>query len=385
MGKTQAQPVKLRWRLLLLLAALLAIGAAWLHRDLAAKAEAVDEPYGQLSRSFGRGGAQSVTRALMQLGSAHEEAYSIGKAVDRKLGKNWKGPFVVVAGPDGFHHVTAHQGKRRAIVGRQTAGVLLAPVEERLLHAPGVVKDGVSASLVGAGMPPDLLPEFLDVFRWSIDLVADAQEGDTFKAIWTERVALNKPVGWRLEGAVYESALTGKLSAMRWDDGFFDKRGRSVKRSYLKAPVRYRSISSAFGKFRFSPLGWPMRRHKGTDFAAEIGTPIVAVADGRVNLAAWQGEYGNLVVVTHEGQRETFYGHLSRFGPGVRRGVPVVQGQVLGYVGITGNSTGPHLHFELRKGGVTEDFRAARLPSRPVALATRPIKFGARWRELFGS
>ncbi|MBI4347363.1 MAG: M23 family metallopeptidase [Elusimicrobia bacterium] len=385
MGKAKTQPVKLRWRLLVLLAAFLAVGAAWLHRDLAAKAEIVDEPYGQPSRSFGRGGDKSITRALMQLGSAHEEAYSVGQAVLRKLGKDWKGPFVVVAGPEGFHHVTAFRGKRRAIVGRGSAGVLLAPVEERLVHAKGEVRGGVPVSLVGAGMPPDTMHEFVDLFRWSIDLVADAQDGDTFQAIWTERVALNKPIGWRLEGAVYESALTGRISAMRWDAGFFDRRGRSVKRTYLKAPVRYRWISSGFGKFRSSPLGWPMRRHKGTDFAAEMGTPIVAVADGRVSFAGWKGEYGHLVVVTHEGQRETFYGHLGRFGPGVRRGVPVVQGQVLGYVGVTGNATGPHLHFELRKSGATEDFRAARLPSRPAALATRPIKFKARWKELFGS
>ncbi|MBI5201054.1 MAG: M23 family metallopeptidase, partial [Elusimicrobia bacterium] len=169
-----------------------------------------------------------------------------------------------------------------------------------------------------------------------------------------------------------------------WDGEFFDPKGRSMRREWLKAPVRYRAISSAFGKFRWSPLGKPWRRHKGTDVAAPIGSPIVAVADGEVDFAGAKGQYGNLVEVAHAGERQTYYGHLSRYGPGIRKGAPVAQGQVLGYVGITGNATGPHLHFELRKAGAQEDFQQAKLPSRSAARASRPIKFRARWRELFG-
>lgn len=367
---------------------LLALGLVEFHGDWRIRereAETVDEPVAATSRSFGKGGAAAVARALAQLGSAPEEAASVGRAVERKLGKGWQGPFVVVAAADGgFHHVTAFRGKRRAIVGRGSPGVALVPVEERLLHADGAVSGGVGGSLASAGVPVELIPEFLDVFRWSVDLVADAQDGDKFRAVWTGRSAKGRAIGWRLEAARYDGAA-GRLASILWDGDFFDERGRSVRREYLKAPVRYRAISSAFGKFRFSPFGKPWRLHKGTDFAAPVGTPIVSVADGRVAYAGRRGEYGNLVDVAHDGQRQTLYGHLSRYGPGIRRGAPVRQGQVLGYVGVTGNATGPHLHFELRKSGETENFRAAKLPSRTAPRATRPIKFRARWKELLGS
>ena len=366
--------------------AVLALAAAFTGwRKLAAEAEVVDDPHIAVFRSFGKGGANSVARALVQLGSAPEEAASVGKAVERKLGKGWQGPFIVVAASDGgFRHVTAYRGKKRAIVGRGSKGVDLVPVEERLVHAEGKIRGNVDTSLTAAGVPPELVPDFLDAFRWSVDLVADAQDGDAFRAVWTERSAKGRAVGWRLEAATFDGEAA-KLSEIFWDGEFFDRKGRSARRSYLKAPVRYRAISSGFGKFRWSPLGKPWRRHKGTDFAAPVGTPIVSVADGQVAYAGWRGEYGNLVDVTHGEERQTLYGHLSRYGPGIRKGAPVAQGQVLGYVGVTGNATGPHLHFELRKSGETQDFRAVKLPSKPAALATRPIMFRARWKELLGS
>ncbi|MBI5201884.1 MAG: hypothetical protein HY925_09890, partial [Elusimicrobia bacterium] len=202
-----------KWVVLLPVA--LACTAAFLEwRKLAAESELVDEPFAAVSRSFGKGGPVAVARALVQLGSAPEEAASVGKAVERKLGRGWQGPFIVAAAPDGgFRHVTAYRGRKRAIVGRESKGVTLVPVTERLLHAEGSVRESVPASLAAAGVPPDLVPDFMDAFRWSLDVVVDAQEGDTFKAVWTERQASGKAVGWRLEAAAYKGS-TGKLAAI---------------------------------------------------------------------------------------------------------------------------------------------------------------------------
>lgn len=373
---------KIRWWLVALPVAGALWGAWRLGTELALEAEGNDEPPPAVLKSFGRGGVPGIVHSLVQTGSTKAEAESAARVVRRKLGKDWAGSFIVVGSTTGFHHVKAYRGKRRAIVGPGSPGVDREPVEEQLKRAQGVVGSNLPASLHAAGVPAVLHQDFADVFRWSADMMGDAQTGDRFSLAWTERTAGGRPLTHRLEAAVFQGKETGKHQAIRWDGEFFDRKGLALRRHYLRSPLRYKSISSSFGGFRFSPLGWPMRRHRGTDFAARLGTPVISVADGTVAFLGAKGEYGNLVIVRHPSNRQTFYGHLGRYGPGIRKGSIIRQGQVLGYVGITGNSTGPHLHFELRRDGETQDFRAAELPGEAIGLASRPRRFAARWKEL---
>ncbi|MBI4422619.1 MAG: M23 family metallopeptidase [Elusimicrobia bacterium] len=378
-----SKPGRIRPLVLLLPATAMAAVCGWLQHVLGARAELADEPYRPTVRFFGRGGPEELRQALVQTGSAPSEAGSVARAAWRRLGEG-RASFVVVASTTGaFHHVTAYRAKRRVVVGRDARGVRLSETAERLAAAEGKVRGSLLDSLSAAGVPSELAQDFLDMFRWSMDPSDDPKDGDRFRLVWSERVAGQQAYGRKLEAAAYDGAATGRHSGMRWDDEFFDRKGRSLRRRYLRAPMRYLAISSPFGKLRFSRLGWPMRRHRGTDYMAPTGTPIVCVADGTVSFIGAKPSYGNLVRVRHTGGWETCYGHLSRYGPGVRRSGAVRQGQVLGYVGATGNATGPHLHFELRRDGRTEDYRAAELPDAPLRKASRPTRFKARWRELF--
>jgi murein DD-endopeptidase MepM/ murein hydrolase activator NlpD len=132
---------------------------------------------------------------------------------------------------------------------------------------------------------------------------------------------------------------------------YYDCDGNSVRRVFLKSPLNYRRISSYFTHRRFHPILKIYRPHYGVDYAAPIGTPVVAIGDGRVTHAGWNGGMGNFVEIRHNNIYTSCYGHLSRYGKGVRSGVRVTQGQVIGYVGSTGLSTGPHLDFRVKKYG----------------------------------
>ena len=359
----------------MLLAAALAAGLL-LHRALRRSAESAEAPYAGTVRYYGKGGGVAIARALEETGSPPAEAASVAGAVSRRLGRGAPGSFVVAASTGGaFQYVAASRGRRRVVVGRGSRGVRTAEVAERLMRVQGVVKGPLPASLERAGVPPGLAQDFLDVFRWSLDLTSDAKDGDRFAAAWTERSSGGETIGRKLEGAAYRDT-----AGVLFDGEFLDAKSRPLRRAYLRAPMRYHSISSDYGGLRF---GFGIRRHHGTDFAAPMGTPVLAVADGVVLARGWLGEYGYRIVVRHPDGRETLYGHLSRYGLGIRPGGAVRQGRVLGYVGRSGNATGPHLHFELRKDGRTLDFRSAELPGAPKRVTTRPLRFRERWQEVF--
>jgi murein DD-endopeptidase MepM/ murein hydrolase activator NlpD len=139
----------------------------------------------------------------------------------------------------------------------------------------------------------------------------------------------------------------GKVSA----GGYFDREGRSLRKAFLKSPLKFTRITSTFTHSRFHPVLQIYRPHLGVDYAAPTGTPVRAVADGRVNYAGWEGGFGNMVKIQHNGTYTSMYGHLSRMASGIRTGASVRQGQLIGSVGSTGLATGPHLDFRLLKGG----------------------------------
>ncbi len=189
-----------------------------------------------------------------------------------------------------------------------------------------------------------------DVYDWEVDFTRDIRPGDGFDVV-IER--LESPEGERRLGRILAARVDvgGKPSyAFGFERGFFDERGRSLRRAFLRAPLAYRHISSRFGG-RYHPILKTWRSHQGTDYAAGYGTPVRATADGVITKAGREGGYGNLVEIRHVNGIRTRYGHLSKFAKALHVGQRVMQEQTIGYVGSTGLSTGPHLHYEFLVNG----------------------------------
>jgi murein DD-endopeptidase MepM/ murein hydrolase activator NlpD len=220
----------------------------------------------------------------------------------------------------------------------------------------GVLKTSLWESFLDQGEDPQIALNLADVFAWEIDFVTDPRVGDSYIIIFEELHC----EGRKLEignvlGAIYvNDGEEHTAFGFPDEDGkfdYYDGEGNSVRRVFLKSPLNYRRISSYFSHRRFHPILKVYRPHYGVDYAAPTGTPIVSIGDGRVVSAGWNGGLGKYVEVRHNNVYSSCYGHLSRYGRGVRRGVRVKQGQVIGYVGATGLATGPHLDFRVKKFG----------------------------------
>ncbi len=219
----------------------------------------------------------------------------------------------------------------------------------------GVIKSSLYESLVELGEKPALIANYTDIFGWEIDFFSEVQEGDSFTIFVERRMADSTFVGYGPIVAARYKGQVGDFRGFRFTDpdgrtDYYNPEGLCLRKTFLKSPLQFSRISSFFGN-RYHPIRHIRCPHNGVDYAAPTGTPVSCVADGRVSSAGWSGGYGRLVVVSHPNGFETRYGHLSGFGRGVKAGERVVQGQVIGYVGSTGLSTGPHLHYEVRKFG----------------------------------
>jgi murein DD-endopeptidase MepM/ murein hydrolase activator NlpD len=243
--------------------------------------------------------------------------------------------------------------------------------ERKLLCVEGTIEDNLIAS-VGAGQQNLLLALSLsDIFAWDIDFATDLRKGDTYRMLVE---GLYRDGEFRKYGSILAAEFVndGAVSrAYRFEvDGradYYSAGGLSLRKAFLKAPLSFRRISSGFSRSRVHPVLKIRRAHNGTDYVAPKGTPVSAMADGRVLTAGRQGNYGNLVVIRHPNGYKTFYGHLSGISRGVRPGSSVSQGQVIGAVGSTGLSTGPHLHFEMRVNDRPVNPRKVEIPAgRPV-------------------
>jgi murein DD-endopeptidase MepM/ murein hydrolase activator NlpD len=222
------------------------------------------------------------------------------------------------------------------------------------LRVAGVVKTSLFDAASDAGMPSAVLADLIQAFSYDVDFQREIQPGDRFEILYKQTIdsQSGKPVGGG--ELVYATMnLSGRvLSLYRYtpaggSPGFYTADGASVKKALLRTPVDGARISSTFG-LRHHPILGYTAMHKGVDFAVPAGTPIMASGDGVVEMAGRDGGYGNMVVIRHTKRYSTAYAHMSRFARGIKRGVHVVQGQVIGYVGATGLATGPNLHYEVR-------------------------------------
>ncbi len=204
--------------------------------------------------------------------------------------------------------------------------------------------------------------DLADVYDWNIDFTRDVRPGDHFRVLVERRQSADgeRRVGQILAAVVEAGRTTSyayRFGVPGTATGFYDDQGRSLKRAFLRAPLQFRRITSGFGD-RYHPILHVWRHHDGVDFAAPYGTPVRATADGRVTTVGWdEGGYGNYIELRHVNGIRTRYGHLSAFAHGLHVGQQVTQGETIGFVGSTGLSTGPHLHYEFRVDGHATDPR----------------------------
>jgi murein DD-endopeptidase MepM/ murein hydrolase activator NlpD len=232
----------------------------------------------------------------------------------------------------------------------------IVPHETRLTASFGTVENSLYGAGLKAGADPSVMVALSDIFAWDIDFSSDIKSGDTFKVLYETVYSDDKPVrSGRILAA--EMVSEGKRYAAYYhvnDKGkgeYYDENGKALSRTLLKSPLRFRRVSSHFSSRRFHPIQRRFRPHHGVDYAAPTGTPIEAAGDGRVMYAGWKGGYGRYVLIKHNGTYSTAYGHLSSIAKGIRPGASVSQGQLIGKVGSSGNSTGPHLHYEIHVRG----------------------------------
>ena len=263
-------------------------------------------------------------------------------------------------------------------------------VVTRDYHRQVAVKNGViKSSLFAAarGVPDQVVHQFVEVLEWDIDFARDLRKGDSFSLLYEElHIDGHRVRTGDVLALEFRSERAGKpIRAFRYTDSngetdYFTPDGRSLRRAFMRNPLRFTRISSRFSKSRLHPVLRVRRPHRGVDYAAPRGTPVRATGSGRVAYAGRKGGYGKTVVLTHGKRYTTLYGHLSRYAKGVRKGSAVQQGQVIGYVGSTGVSTGPHLHYEFRINGVHRDPLKIALP-RAEPLAKEEMK---RFRRAIG-
>ena len=222
------------------------------------------------------------------------------------------------------------------------------------VRVAGIVKTSLFDAASDAGMPPPVLANLIQAFSYDVDFQREIQPGDRFEILYKQTIdsQSGKPVGG---GELVYAAMTlsgRSLQLYRYtpaggSSGFYTADGSNVKKALLRTPVDGARISSTFG-LRHHPILGYTAMHKGVDFAVPAGTPVMASGDGVIEMAGRDGGYGNMVVIRHTARYSTAYAHMSRFARGIKRGVHVTQGEVIGYVGSTGLATGPNLHYEVR-------------------------------------
>ena len=246
-----------------------------------------------------------------------------------------------------------------------------------------VVKNSINSNLYSAatevGIEPNIIIEFARIYGFEIDFQRDIRKGDTFEIYYEKFIDDNNIV--RDTGKIifaHMNVNNREINLYNFNDknesGYYDISGKSIVKSLMKTPINGARLSSSFGMRKHPIIGFN-KMHRGTDFAAPTGTPIMASGSGTVTRARWCGGGGNCVKIRHNSTYETIYAHMSKFAKGVREGKKVKQGQIIGYVGSTGLSTGPHLHYEVVVNGKKINSQKLKLPSGKILKNKAREKF----------
>ena len=258
-------------------------------------------------------------------------------------------------------------------------------IEEKILNKVIIFKEGIIESslyntAIKLGIKPNTIVEFARLYGFQVDFQRDIWKGDTFQIIYEQFE--NEDRSLIETGDIIFANLNTqgndlnlyKFELEKNKIDYYDENGKSMKKTLMKTPINGARLSSPYGKRKHPILGFT-KMHTGTDFAAPTGTPIMASGDGVVTRAQWCGGGGNCVKIKHNSVYQTVYAHMSKFGRGIKKGVRVKQGQIIGYVGSTGLSTGPHLHYEVIENGRKINSQKLKLPSGKTLKGKQRNKF----------
>ena len=248
--------------------------------------------------------------------------------------------------------------------------MLSIKLNKKVIYRENIILQSLYKSAMDKGMPANTVIDFARIYGFQVDFQRDLRKKDKFQIMY--EVFLNEKNEVIETGEILFAnlKLSGQDNSLyyfdhRGSEGHYDKNGKSVKKALMKTPINGARLSSPFG-MRKHPIDGFNKMHQGTDFAAPLGTPIMASGDGIVKKAGWCGGGGNCVKIRHNSTYQTIYAHMSKFARGIKTGVRVKQGQIIGYVGSTGKSTGPHLHYEVIVNGKKVNSQKLKLPSGKV-------------------
>ncbi len=252
--------------------------------------------------------------------------------------------------------------------------------KKELVYKETIITNSLYNSAINLGIKPNIIIEFARLYGFQVDFQRDVWKDDSFQIIYEEFLNENNKVidtGEIIFANLNLRDTDLQLYKYEYEKNkidYFDENGKSIKKTLMKTPINGARLSSSYGKRKHPILGYT-KMHTGTDFAAPTGTPIMASGDGKVTKAGWCGGGGNCVKIKHNSTYQTVYAHMSKFGRGIKKGVRVKQGQIIGYVGSTGLSTGPHLHYEVIENGKKINSQKLKLPSGKILKGNERKKF----------
>lgn len=310
-----------------------------------------------------------TARAIMQLRS--------GKRVQAQTDDNgnllWLKATVVDGKDNPVKNIMVSRSGDAEFTAEETAAKLERRVEMHTREITTTLYAATDSNSDGSSLPDSIVAQIIEMFSTNIDFRSDLKRGDRFNVVYEtfwqdgEFVRAGRILAGEFtnRGTTYQSVWF-EDPLTKSGGGYYSFDGKSLKKAFLKSPLEFSRISSGFG-MRSHPISGNWKQHKGTDFAAATGTPIRAAGDGVIDFAGVQGGYGNVVVIKHWANYSTAYAHMSRFAAGMKKGAKVNQGDIIGYVGTTGWSTGAHLHYEFRVAGEAKD------PSKLNITAQAPL------------
>ena len=244
---------------------------------------------------------------------------------------------------------------------------IITNLNKRIIFKEAKISQSLYKTAIDLKIKPNIIIEFARIYGFQVDFQRDIRKNDNFQIMYEVFEDDNKKIFETGNIVFADLKLSGVNNSLYYFDikgseGHYDKNGKSVKKALMKTPINGARLSSAFG-MRKHPIDGYNKMHKGTDFAAPMGTPIMASGNGTIIKARWCGGGGNCVKIKHNSTYQTIYAHMESFGRNIREGVRVKQGQIIGYVGSTGNSTGPHLHYEVVENGKKINSQKLKLPS----------------------
>jgi murein DD-endopeptidase MepM/ murein hydrolase activator NlpD len=244
---------------------------------------------------------------------------------------------------------------------------IITNLKKRIVFKEAIILQSLYKSAVNQSIPANVIVEFARIYGFQVDFQRDIRRNDTFQIIYETFEDEDKKVFTTGNILYADLNLSNQSNSfyyfdLKGEEGHYDLNGKSVKKALMKTPINGARLSSKFG-MRKHPIDGYNKMHRGTDFAAPEGTPVMASGDGVIIKAAWCGGGGNCVKIKHNSTYSTVYAHLSKFGGSIKKGKRVKQGQIIGYVGSTGKSTGPHLHYEVIHNGARINSQKLKLPS----------------------